>query len=351
MNIELWRDWLWPGVAMAIAVTVALFTHWLAFTLLGRLLSRGGHPTDDAVLRRSRRPACLILPVLAGMLVLSDDRFPQAWTATADHVLALGLIASIAWLLVSLMSVFEDFVTTRSRLAKDNSDSPEARRLRTQALLFRRTGVVLVVIITLSGMLMTFPSVRHVGVSLFASAGIAGLVAGIAARPMLSNLIAGMQLALTDVVSIGDVVVVEGQWGRIEEITTTNIVMRIWDLRSLVLPLSYFIEKPFENWTKTGSALMGTVMVYADYSVPVEAVRDELKKLLDSSHLWDRHSWSLQVTGTSERTVELRALMSAADSGALWDLRCLVREQLVAFLQAHHPQALPKTRAEVVRTA
>lgn len=350
MKIELWRDWLWPGVAMAVAVTVALFTHWLAFTLLGQLFSRGGHSTDDAVLRHTRRPVGLILPVLAAMLVLSDDRFPQAWTATADHVLALGLIASIGWLLVSFMSVLEDFVSASSSLGKAN-DSPAARRRRTQALLLRRTGVVVVVIITLSGMLMTFPSVRHVGVSLFASAGIAGLVAGIAARPVLSNLIAGMQLALTDVVSIGDVVVIEGQWGRVEAITTTNVVVRIWDLRSLVLPLSYFIEKPFENWTKTESALMGTVLLYADYSVPVEAVRNELKSVLDSSHLWDRRGWSLQVTGASERSVELRALMSAADSGALWDLRCQVRERLVAFLQTHHPQSLPRIRADVAAMA
>jgi hypothetical protein len=196
-------------------------------------------------------------------------------------------------------------------------------------------------------MLMTFPAIRHIGITLFASAGVAGLVVGMAARSTLSNLFAGIQIALTEPIRIEDVVIVEGEWGWIEEIGTTYVVVRIWDLRRLVVPLSYFIEHPFQNWTRVTADLLGTVIVYADYTVPVEEVRAELHRILQASEMWDGKVWGLQVTDATEHTLQLRALMSAADSSIAWDLRCHVREKLVAFLQERHPHSLPRVRAEL----
>jgi small-conductance mechanosensitive channel len=264
-------------------------------------------------------------------------------------LLALALIAGVAWLLIRLLQVFEEIVARKYRL--DENEDVTVRRIRTQAQVFHRVGVVVVVVVTLAGMLMTFPSVRQLGVSLFASAGIAGIVVGIAARPTLSNLIAGMQVALTEPVRIDDVVVVEGEWGHIEEIATTYVVVRIWDQRRLVLPLTYFIEKPFQNWTRASTEILGTVFVYTDYTVPVEAVRIELKRILDATKLWNGKVWGLQVTDATGHGVQLRALMSAADSDSAWDLRCHVREALVDFLQRSYPQSLPKMRAELHRNA
>jgi small-conductance mechanosensitive channel len=225
-----------------------------------------------------------------------------------------------------------------------------ARRIRTQSQVFRRIGIMGVGFVTLATMLMTFPNVRHVGVSLFASAGVAGLVAGLAARPVLTNLIAGVQIALTEPIRIDDVVIVEGEWGRIEEIAMTYVVVRIWDLRRLVVPLSYFIEKPFQNWTRATADLLGTVYIYTDYCVPVDEVRKELRRILETSGMWDGRVCVLQVTNSTDRAVELRALMSAPNSGTAWDLRCYVRERLIQFVREHYPESLPRTRAEVQGT-
>jgi hypothetical protein len=211
----------------------------------------------------------------------------------------------------------------------------------------RQVVVFLIVLITLAIMLMTFPSIRHLGESLFASAGLAALVAGLAARSTFSNLIAGVQIAFTQPMRLDDVVVIEGEWGWIEEIRTTYVVVRIWDLRRLIVPLSYFIEKPFQNWTRQTSNLLGTVFLYTDYTVPVEEVRQEFHRVLEASQMWDGKVWGLQVTNTSERTIELRALMSAPDGARAFDLRCYVREKLIAFMQQKYPESLPKTRAEL----
>jgi len=198
---------------------------------------------------------------------------------------------------------------------------------------------------------MTFPEVRAVGTTLFASAGVAGLVIGLAARPAVSNLLAGLQVALTEPIRIDDVVVVEGEWGWIEDIRTSYVVVRIWDLRRLVLPLTYFIEKPFENWTRRTADILGTVFLHADYSVPVDAIREELHKILQGTKLWDGKAWGLQVTDATAQSVELRALVSAANGSDIWDLRCLVREELLKFLQTRFPEALPKSRVQLEKAA
>jgi hypothetical protein len=198
---------------------------------------------------------------------------------------------------------------------------------------------------------MTFPSIRHVGESLFASAGLAALAAGLAAKSTLSSLVAGVQIALTQPIRLDDVVIVEGEWGWVEEITTTYVIVRIWDLRRLVLPLSYFIEKPFQNWTRQTADILGTVFLYTDYTVPVEEVRQEVHRILEASGMWDGKVWNLQVTDAKDHVIELRALMSAPNGGKAWDLRCHVREKLIEFMQRKYPQSLPRVRAELDRGA
>jgi len=240
--------------------------------------------------------------------------------------------------------VGEDLVIDRYRL--DVDDNLTARRVRTQVQVLRRIIVVVLAIVTLSLMLMTFPEIRQIGTGLLASAGLAGLVFGMAMKSTLASLIAGIQIALTQPIRIEDAVVVEGEWGWIEEITTTYVVIRIWDLRRLVVPLSYFAEKPFQNWTRRTADLLGTVFLYMDYRVPVEALRQELTRILKSTDKWRGSVCVLQVTDARENTVELRALMDARDSGTAFDLRCYVREKLIEFLQREYPDSLPKIRAE-----
>jgi small-conductance mechanosensitive channel len=194
---------------------------------------------------------------------------------------------------------------------------------------------------------MTFEKVRQLGATLLASAGIVGIIVGIAAQKSIATLFAGIQLAITQPMRIDDVVIVENEWGRIEEITLTYVVVRIWDLRRLIVPITYFLEKPFQNWTRISADILGTVFLYVDYTVPVEAVRTELRRILESSPLWDGQVCVLQVTNATERTVELRALMSAADSSSGWGLRCEVREKLIEFIRQNYPEGLPKVRAEL----
>ncbi|HEY6905025.1 MAG TPA: mechanosensitive ion channel family protein, partial [Candidatus Acidoferrales bacterium] len=268
---------------------------------------------------------------------------------SVQRFLGLGVIACVGWSVIVLANVVSD--TLYARYSTDASDDLVARRIRTQTLVLRRIVVMIVLILTVGIMLMTFPEVRRVGVSLLASAGLAGLVVGVAARSTLSSLIAGVQIALTQPMRLDDSVVVEGEWGWIEEITTTYVVIKIWDLRRLVVPLSYFIDKPFQNWTRTSANLLGTVMLYADYRLPVDDVREELHRLLEASDLWDKQAWGIQVTDATDKTIQLRALVSASNGSHLWDLRCYIREKLIAYIASKYPDALPLNRQDIVHNA
>jgi small-conductance mechanosensitive channel len=343
--LESWQAWLLAGGAVVGVVLIALGLHTLVFSVAQRMAGRTGTTVDNAIIRHSKRPARAILPLLAVYLVLPVFPLTSGVLAVVQHAIGLGLIGCAAWLAIALIQVLEDVLAARYRI--DVQDNLRARKIQTQVQVLRRIAATAIIVLTVSLALMTFPSIRNLGASLFASAGLAGLIVGLAARPALSNVIAGLQIALTEPIRIEDAVIVEGEWGWIEEIETTYVVVRIWDLRRLIVPLSYFIEKPFQNWTRRTADLLGSVFIYVDYSVPVEAVRDELQRILGSSGLWDGKVWNLQVTNASEHTVELRALMSAADSGKAWDLRCHVREKLIAFLQARYPECLPRVRAEI----
>jgi small-conductance mechanosensitive channel len=338
-------DWSASLLVIAAMEMLALVAHGIAYAVAGGIARRTPRPLDELFVRHSRAPARLLFPLV--FILLTWSALPPApeLVFIGQRVLAVLFVIGIAWLLVRMLAVLDDWVALRYPL--DVADNLAARRIRTQSSIFKRSASVIVWVIAGALMLMKVPGVENVGASLLASAGIAGIIVGVAARPALSNLLAGLQLALTQPIRLDDVVIVEGEWGRIEEITNTYIVVRIWDLRRLIVPLSHFIEKPFQNWTRQTADLLGTVYVYADYTTPVEAIRRELHHILQSSGLWDGKVWNLQVVEATERTVQLRCLMSAPDASSAWDLRCEVRERLIAYIQERYPESLPRARAEI----
>jgi small-conductance mechanosensitive channel len=330
---------------MALMIVIGLSAHYLVYSIAARIARRTSRPLDELFINHSRQPARLLFPLVFILLAWSAIPPAPEIAFTGERVLGVLFIAAIAWLLVKLLEVFSDWIALRYPL--EIADNLAARRIRTQANIFRRIVAFILAAVAVALILMKIPGVENVGASLLASAGIAGLIVGVAARPALSNLLAGLQIALTQPIRLDDVVIVEGEWGRIEEITNTYIVVRIWDLRRLIVPLSHFIEKPFQNWTRQTADLLGTVFVNADYTLPVEEVRAELHRILEASGMWDGKVWNLQVVEATEHTVQLRALMSAPDASSAWDLRCHVRERLIAYIQERYPDSLPRARAEI----
>jgi small-conductance mechanosensitive channel len=337
----------WFGGILVIALVSALVGNYLLFKILARAGAKTSMIPEGSLDKHCRAIVRWTLIFVALRFVapfLSLIGIPDKYSGLVIHIISLLLIGFISWLLIKLMYVLEDSVLARFDVGvKDNL---KARKVHTQLKVLRRIVTAIVMILAIGSMLMTFDKIQQLGKTVLASAGIIGLVVGIAAQRTIGTFIAGLQIAFTQPIRVDDVVIVENEWGRIEEITLTYVVVKIWDLRRLVVPITYFIEKPFQNWTRTSADILGTVFIYLDYTVPVEAVRQELQRILENSELWDRKVCVLQVTNTSERTVELRALMSAADASAAWSLRCEVREKLVAFIQKKYPAALPRLRAE-----
>jgi small-conductance mechanosensitive channel len=285
-----------------------------------------------------------LLPI-AGLYVAvaAAPQLPAA--ALIRQLLVALLIVLVAWIVIKLVRVFEDFLS--SELQIDVADNLRARKLQTQFRIFRRVLTLLVVLIGSSAVLLQFEGFRQFGQGLLASAGIASIVLGFAAQRTLGNLIAGFQIAITQPIRLDDVVVVEGEWGRIEEITLTYVVVHIWDDRRLILPISYFLEKPFTNWTRKTSQILGTIFLHVDYGVPIDVLREELKRIVANDSDWDGRVCQIIAFEARPTTLELRALISAEDSGKAWNLRCRVREGLIAFLQREYPDALPRFRTEI----
>ena len=333
------------GLGLVAALLVVWVVHAIVFAIAARATRRTKMVFDEALVRRGRRATLAVVWLLAILALLPGLPTDASTLEAVRRVVSVLLTGAVGWLAIALTGAVEDYVQARFDISQ--ADNLAARQAHTRTRVLRRAAVAAIGVITVCLMLMSFPSARQIGVSLFASAGIAGLVIGMAARPALSNLIAGIQIALTDPVRIDDVVIVEGEWGWIEEITSTYVVVRIWDLRRLVVPLSYFIEHPFQNWTRRSADILGTVFLYADYRVPVAEVRQAFFDIVEKSELWDGKVKTFQVTNAGPQSVELRALMSARGSGQAWDLRCHVREELLAWLQANHPDSLPRMRVEL----
>jgi small-conductance mechanosensitive channel len=342
---DLLRDpWLVSLAIGTAAVLAALVGHWIVFRIVARLArwGVGFQNFNRALLECVKGPTRIIAPLAALCAAVPAMPLPDDVRPYAQHAAGVIAICNLGWLAIVAVQLFERIVTERHSITV--RDNLRARRIQTQVKLLRRIAAGLIVIITLGLALITFPEIRTLGVSLFASAGLAGIVVGLAARPTFANMVAGLQVALTEPIRLDDVVIVEGEYGWIEEINTTYVVVKLWDLRRIVMPLTYFIEKPFQNWTRTSSDIMGTVFVYADYTVPVGEARTELERILKANKLWDGKVVALHVTALKEQSVELRALMSAADSGSLFELQCHVREKLVEWLRERHPESLPRIR-------
>lgn len=339
------EGYFWSLAVIVAAVIVGLLAHLLLFFLLSKVLWRTA--LRDSILNHLRAPMRLLLTLLAVQLSLPLEQIELRDT-TIDFLhltLSTALILTAAWLLVRATSVFRDWALLQYDISA--SDNLKARTVVTQVDIVRKILIVIVAVFSGAAALMNFDNFRQVGAGLLASAGVAGLVIGFAAQRTLANILAGFQIALTQPIRIDDVVIVEGEWGRIEEITLTYVVVAIWDLRRLVLPISYFIEQPFENWTRKSASILGTVFLYVDYTAPIEEIRQYLAQTLEESDYWDGAVCRLHVTESGARTVELRALMSSANSGDAWELRCEVREKLVTFIQQHHFDALPKLRTDL----
>ena len=341
-------NWLPPPLValliLAISLVGALALHrWLRL-VVRRLLSVR-YPYLFAIVTQTRGLTRLGFILLAFIVAVPAAPLRPETTAILGRAVAIGVIAYIGWAAIVALNIASGLYLRRFRL--DVEDNLLARKHNTQIRVLLRVVDVVLVLLTVAAALMTFPSVRQYGVSLLASAGAAGIIVGLGARPLLSNLFAGVQLAMTQPIRIDDAVIVENEWGRVEEINATYVVIRIWDLRRMIVPLSYFIEKPFQNWTRQTSTLIGSVMIYLDYSAPVGAIRAELERIVKASKNWNGEVINLQVTDAKERTIELRAIMSANSSGASFDLQCEVREKLIAFLQREHPDALPHERSAV----
>jgi small-conductance mechanosensitive channel len=338
-------DWLPDLVValliLAIAVLFALAIHRWARKLVRRAIA-GRYPFIFSVFTQTRGLTKAALLILAMMIAVPVAPLPPETAALLARMMAVAVIGLIGWAAVVALHIAADLYLRRFRL--DIDDNLLARKHNTQVRVLARTIDVLLVMLTLSAALMTFPAVRQYGVSLFASAGLAGIVAGLAARPVLSNLMAGVQLAMTQPIRLYDAVIVENEYGTIEEITSTYVVVKLWDLRRMIVPLTYFIEKPFQNWTRENSSLIGNVMMYLDYRAPVGIIRQKFRDIVKESKLWDGQTAVLQITDFKEGTMELRLLMGARSSGAAFDLRCEVREKLIDFIQREHPDALPHSR-------
>jgi small-conductance mechanosensitive channel len=331
-----------PFIAVTLAVAAGLVLSWLLRKLVLRL--NRNRPELQATSRVARQPLRLALCLIGVRTALGLTASAETWHGAVDHLLLIALIGSLAWLAIAVLLIVEAVVLNRHSV--DVADNRRARRLRTQMILTRRIGAALVVVLAAGSVMLTFPAIQALGAGLLASAGVISIVAGLAAQTSLVNVFAGMQLAFTDAIRVDDVVVVQKEWGRIEEITLTYVVVHIWDDRRLILPSTYFTTTPFENWTRRQSEVMGTVEFDLDWRAPVEDMRAELRRVLAGTELWDERVGVLQITDATGGYVRVRILVSAADSAALFDLRCLIREAMVTFLQQGHPQALPHQRWE-----
>lgn len=326
---------------------------WLFFRLtrvleewLKQWAAKGKSKAEVLLAPLIARSLRIILPVIGVIFALPVIGLPQQWAGLVAKGSSIMVIVAIAWIFFEAVKLGEQAVLAKYDIHA--ADNLHARRIYTQVHVIGKTLYVLIAVFALASILMLFEEVRRLGTTILASAGAAGIVLGIAAQHTLANLFAGIQVALTQPIRMDDVLVVEGEWGRVEEITLTYVVLHIWDDRRLVLPLSYFIEKPFQNWTRVSAELLGSVFLWTDYTLPVAELREAVGKIVQASPLWDKRFWNLQVSDATEQTMQLRVLATASDSSKAWDLRCEIREKLIDYVQQHYPHSLPRSRVDVL---
>lgn len=340
-------DWLWNLLLLGLTVLVGMAIKYILLPFLRRwAIEDDGFSLYRSAVRHLNKVINVFLPALLFNALMPLLRVsPEVYTVLTK-LIEIILTFCVAVILIRIIRIAEDYLNDRFDYY-NQADNLRARKAKTQIQFIRKILVTLIVVVTLAIVLLSFESMQKIGTGLLTGVGLGGIIVGFAAQRSLGNLLAGFQIAFTQPIRIDDVLVVEGEWGRVEEITLTYVVVNIWDKRRLILPIQYFIENPFQNWTRSTAEILGTVFLYTDFSVPVNALRAELTRILQNHPLWDGKVDVLQVTDVRERTLEIRALMSCRNSGEAWDLRCAVREQLIDFLQTNYPGALSRTRVEM----
>jgi small-conductance mechanosensitive channel len=335
-----------------VAIIVQILLAWIAVIIIHKvgthILQRlaAPFPFSRRLVDYGHQPGKILVFLLLVQVILRNNAESLGPISVLQHLNALGLISALTWLGVRCVQAIADTIIELN--PAHAADNLQARRIQTQTKVLARTVMVLIILIGSGTGLMTLPLLRQIGTSLLASAGVAGLVVGFAARPVLSNLLAGLQLALTQPIRLEDVVIVENEWGWVEEITGTYVVIRIWDQRRMVVPLQWFIEHPFQNWTRRNSEILGSVFIWVDYGLPLEPLRKEAERICQTATEWDGRLCLTQVVETNDQAMQLRILVSAGDSSKSWDLRCRVREGLIHFIQQNYPEYLPRVRADVI---
>ncbi|WPU91920.1 mechanosensitive ion channel [Mucilaginibacter sabulilitoris] len=336
----------WNLIIGAIAILVGLIIKFIV-TRLFKLYAKKetSYSFFRSIIVNLGRAITYFIPLFLLNLFIPFMRLSKAYVGPIDKAVEILLTISFASILVRSIRILEDYVCHAYDLNK--IDNLKERKIRTQLQFMRKLLVVIIVFVTIAIILLSFESMRKIGTGLLTGVGIGGIIVGFAAQNSLGNLLAGFQIAFTQPIRIDDVLVVEGEWGRVEEITLTYVVLKIWDERRLILPINYFIQKPFQNWTRTSADILGTVFLYMDHTIPVDEIRNEFEKLIIKSPLWDKRVKVVQVTDVKEHTIEIRVLMSASTSSKAFDLRCYIRENLITYIQQNYPGSLPRTRNEV----
>lgn len=338
---------VWNLIIIASAILIGLITKFIITKLFKIYAKR--KDTDYSILRSiivNLGPAvAYFIPLFLFNLFSPLLRMDKIYYQPLDKTVEILLTISFAGLVVRSVRILEDYIYHTYDLNK--VDNLKERKVRTQIQFLRKIIVVTIIFLTIAIILLSFESMRKIGTGLLTGVGIGGIIVGFAAQTSLGNLLAGFQIAFTQPIRIDDVLVVEGEWGRVEEITLTYVVLKIWDERRLILPINYFIQKPFQNWTRTSADILGTVFLYMDHTVPVDAIREEFERLIITTNLWDKRVKVVQVTDVKEHTIEIRVLMSASTSSNAFDLRCFIRENLITFIQKNYPGSLPRSRNDI----
>lgn len=337
--------WFWTIALVTIIVLAALAVHWLMLLAARRAAALTSTSVDDILIRRLRTPTRWLLVAFALSAVQPALALPDAALQVWSRVAGLLLPALFGWTAVALLGAAADIVVARADISV--ADNLRARRRRTRADILHRIAVFAVLLVTFCMMLISIPSVRSIGVTLIASAGLAALAVGAAAQPALKNLIGGLQMAFTEPIRLDDVVIIDGEWGRIEEIRLTYVVVKIWDERRLVVPVSKFLDESFQNWTRESSQIVGSVFWYLDPATDIARLRERLEREVRANERWDGRFCNLKVTDTKPEAIEVRALMTAKDASAAFDLRCDVREAMLAFIRDEMPEAIARRRGEL----
>jgi len=338
-------DWAELLIVIALALLLGRILASVVLKIIGYTSKRRKNLFWESIHRNINRPLFWLLPVLVALIALNAIPLETNFSSRAALLLEIGMYIFSGWALVEMTDVVEDLVRNQFRI--NQPDNLEERKIITQFQYIKKILTIIVFFVVVSFVLLQFETVRELGKGILTSAGVAGIIIGLAAQKSIANLLAGFQLAFTQPIRIDDIVIVEGEWGRIEEITLTYVVVKIWDERRLVVPLNYFNEKSFQNWTRRSSQLLAYVYLYMDYRVPMDAMRQKLTSILEQTGLWDERVNKIQVTDSKLDTVEVRTLMSARNASDAWDLRCLVREEMIQFLQEEYPDSLPRTRVEL----